>query len=55
MPAGTEKRMKAALIMQHSYRRIFEMLQARGYADRSVRPRLSKREKIGILLSVLLK
>ena len=32
-----------------------EMLQARGYADRSVRPRLSKREKIGILLSVLLK
>jgi phytoene synthase len=55
MPAGTEKRMKAALIMQRSYRRIFEMLQARGYADRSVRPRLSKREKIGILLSVLLK
>ncbi|HEY9348703.1 MAG TPA: squalene/phytoene synthase family protein, partial [Inquilinus sp.] len=55
MPAGTEKQMKAALIMQRSYRRIFEMLQARGYADRSVRPRLSKREKIGILLSVLLK
>lgn len=55
MPPGTEKRMKAALIMQRSYRRIFEMLQARGYADRSVRPRLSKREKIGILLSVLLK
>lgn len=55
MPAGTEKRMKAALIMQRSYRRIFEMLQARGYTDRSVRPRLSKREKIGILLSVLLK
>ncbi|MFE0756162.1 squalene/phytoene synthase family protein [Inquilinus sp. NPDC058860] len=55
MPPGTEKRMKAALIMQRSYRRIFERLQARGYADRSVRPRLSKGEKIGILLSVLLK
>ncbi|MGK9230067.1 squalene/phytoene synthase family protein [Inquilinus limosus] len=54
MPAGTEKRMKAALIMQQSYRRIFEKLQARGYADRSVRPRLSKRERIGILLSALL-
>ncbi|MDR6293293.1 MULTISPECIES: squalene/phytoene synthase family protein [Inquilinus] len=55
MPPGTEKRMKAALIMQHSYRRIFEMLQARGYTDRRVRPRLSKREKLGILLSALLK
>jgi hypothetical protein len=31
------------------------MLQARGYTDRAVRPRLSKREKIGILLSALLK
>ncbi|MGK9168754.1 squalene/phytoene synthase family protein [Inquilinus limosus] len=55
MPPGTEKRMKAALIMQHSYRRIFEKLQARGYADRTVRPRLSKRERIGILLSALLR
>lgn len=55
MPQGTERRMKAALIMQKSYRRIFEMLEARGYGDRSVRPRLSKREKIGILLSVLFK
>lgn len=55
LPPGTEKRMRAALIMQHSYRRIFERMQARGYVDRSTRPRLSKRERIGILLSALLK
>jgi len=55
LPPGTERRMRAAVIMQRSYQRIFEKLQARGWTDRAVRPRLSKGERIGIVLGAAFK
>jgi phytoene synthase len=51
VPAGRSRPLRPALIMQLGYEAVFRKLAARGWIKRDVRPRLSKRERLGTILA----
>lgn len=54
MLAGLDRRtLKPAILMMEGYRALFHKLEARGFAQRGPRMRLSKREKARLVLSSL--
>jgi phytoene synthase len=53
IPPGKGRALRSATIMQFGYERIFQKLAARGWRDRDVRPRLSKRERLGTVFAAL--
>ena len=55
LPGQYRKELRSARIMQQGYGLIFEKLLARGWRDRSVRPRLTKRESLGTVLSAFIR
>jgi phytoene synthase len=55
MPARYRRELRSARIMQMAYAMVFEKLRARGWRDRSWRPRLTKREGLATVLSTFLR
>jgi phytoene synthase len=55
LPVQYRKELRSARIMQQAYGMIFEKLMARGWRERSVRPRLTKRESLGTVLSAFIR
>jgi squalene synthase HpnD/squalene synthase HpnC len=55
LPAQYRRELRSARIMQMAYGLVFQKLLARGWRDRSWRPRLSKREGLVTVLSSLLR
>jgi squalene synthase HpnD/squalene synthase HpnC len=55
MPAQYRRELRSARIMQMAYGLVFQKLLARGWRNRSWRPRLSKREGLVTVLSSLLR
>jgi phytoene synthase len=51
LPAHYRRELRSARVMQSAYGLVFRKLAARGWRDRRVRPRLSKREGIGAVLA----
>jgi squalene synthase HpnD/squalene synthase HpnC len=55
LPTQYRRELRSARIMQMAYGLVFQKLLARGWQDRSQRPRLTKREGLATVLSSLLR